>query len=85
MLIAIVIMTSTGINSFRSNRFIVAHLEAGKRTLRVASSVAQAPTTVRCPNVALYKLAETVAPEAHLVGNGARNVGLVFTGSAPRG
>ena len=33
----------------------------------------------------LYKLAETVAPEAHLVGNSARNVGLVSTGRAPRG
>jgi hypothetical protein len=31
MLIAIVIMTSTGTKNFRSNRFIVAHLVAGKR------------------------------------------------------
>lgn len=88
MLIAIVIMTSAGTNSFRSNRFIVAHLVAGKRienTLRAASRVAQAPTTVRGPNVALSKLAETVAPEAHLVGNGARNLGLITTGRAPRG
>jgi hypothetical protein len=38
MLIAIVIMTSTGTNSFRSNRFIVAHLVAGKRIKMRAAS-----------------------------------------------
>jgi hypothetical protein len=69
MLIAIVIMTSTGTNSFRSNRFIVAHLVAGQRIkIRSASHREKrtSPNDSQVSECRIKQISRTVAPEAHL-------------------